>query len=152
MKSEFQKKMDLLDPNYVVPQSERVSNRKSFAIKTEPIQKNEAGLDILPDQPVNQAMQELYLRRMNDLGAVDKLDQEMTPVKRLYDLETGEDLTDLSQIHPAARSPQSVIGDLVLDKPNTQYPQPMPPPTSAPEEASQLESALIELYKKKRGK
>lgn len=73
MKSEFQKKMDLLDPGYVAPESDRVANRKSFAIIPESIQKNEAGLEILPDQPISQAMQDLYMRRMMDTEALEAL-------------------------------------------------------------------------------
>lgn len=74
MKSEFQKRMDLLDPGYVAPASERVSNRKSFAINTEPIKVNEAGLPILEDQPVSPTMQELYKARMMDVGSLDGID------------------------------------------------------------------------------
>lgn len=85
MKSEFQKKMDLLDPSYVAPESERVYNRKSFAIKTEPIQKNEAGLEILPDEPISQAMQELYLRRMMDVDAAEALQEDEGALLNAYE-------------------------------------------------------------------
>lgn len=85
MKSEFQKRMDLLDPGYVVPPEERVANRKPIAIRPEPIQKNEAGLAILPDQPVNEAMQELYLRRMMDVDAAEALQQDEGTLLNAYE-------------------------------------------------------------------
>lgn len=77
MKSEFEKKMDLLDPGYVAPMSERVANRQPIAIKAETLPiKNEAGLPILPDRPVDDAMQRLYLDRMMQKEAVDKLQND----------------------------------------------------------------------------
>ncbi|HEY8272150.1 MAG TPA: hypothetical protein VIG33_14770 [Pseudobdellovibrionaceae bacterium] len=74
MDSEFKKRMQLLDPNYVAPDSERVKNRKPIDIKTEAPRKNEAGLEYVPDTPVDSHLQQLYIDRMMDKDSVDKLD------------------------------------------------------------------------------
>ena len=78
--NEFEKRMQLLDPGYVAPVADRVANRSPVDSKAGPRVINEAGLEVKQDLPVNSGMQELYLRRMMDMDALEKLEAQTKDV------------------------------------------------------------------------
>ena len=73
--SEFEKKMKLLDPSYVVPMNERVKNRQPIDFKSEAPAKNEAGLEFHGDSPVDANLQQMYIDRMMDKDSLTRLEE-----------------------------------------------------------------------------